>query len=127
MKKYFEELEHGELLCSMIYTFAKVCGVLHYPHWDQQNHADHLRYSEALQELCSMIYDHRQQFEDEEDATPFDSGIWYRENWRIFPWGEPEYSNLTEINQEFVLSCAEFSISMSGHYGTMTLDEKVHE
>lgn len=125
---YFEEPEHGELLCAMIYTFARVCGVLHYPQWEQQAPVDRQRYTDALQELCVMVYDHRGQFEDEADATPFDTGIWYRENWRIFPWSEPEYSNLSELNQEFVMSCAEFNISMAGHYGTqLSPEEDVNE
>jgi hypothetical protein len=126
--RYFEETEHGELLCAMIYTFAKVCGVLHYPHWEQQATADRLRYSEALQELGEMIHDHQSQFKEDEQMAPFDASIWYRANWRIFPWCDPEYSNLTEINQEFVLSTAEFSIAMAGHYGTqLEPEEDVNE
>lgn len=126
--RYFEEPEHAELLCSMIYTFAKVTGVKHYPHWDQQTEVDRERYSDSIRELCEAVYEHRAQFENEEDIEPFDSGIWYRENWRIFPWAEPEYSNLTEINQEFVLSVAEFSMAMSGHFGTqLEPEEEVHE
>lgn len=126
--KYYEEPEHGELLCSMIYTFAKVCGTPHYPHWDQQVGADRERYSDAIKELCTAVYEHHSQFESEEDVEPFDSAIWYRENWRIFPWAEPEYQNLIEINQEFVLGVAEFCVSMSGHFGTqLSREEEGHE
>lgn len=126
--RYFEEPECSELLCAMIWTFAKVCGVLHYPNWEQQTEEDRERYADAIRELCSMVYDHRSQYEDENEAEPFDAGIWYRANWRIFPWSEPEYSNLTELNQEFVLSVAEFILSMSGHFGTqLDPEEEVHE
>jgi hypothetical protein len=126
--RYFEEPEYGELLCSMIYTFAKVCGIPHYPHWDNQTEVDRERYSDAIRELCSAVYDHRSQFEDEADVTPFEASIWYRENWRIFPWSEPEYYNLPELNQEFVCSVAEFGLSMSGHFGTqLAPEEEVNE
>lgn len=122
--RYFEEPEHAELLCSMIYTFAKVCGIKHYPNWDQQTEVDRERYTDSIRELCEAVYEHRAQFESEEEMEPFEAGIWYRENWRIFPWAEPEYSNLTEINQEFVLSVAEITITMSGHFGTQLAPEE---
>jgi len=123
MSKYFEEQELAEVVCAMIATFARVCGIKHYPSWEQQVFADRQRYVDYLDTLTDQLADHFSMYEgddveDGETPPPFDAGIWYREAWRIFPWAEPDYGNLTHLQQDFVAQVAEFSAMMIGHYST---------
>uniref|UniRef100_A0AB39CEH1 Uncharacterized protein n=1 Tax=Pseudomonas phage HRDY3 TaxID=3236930 RepID=A0AB39CEH1_9VIRU len=126
MSKYFEENELAEVVCAMIATFARVCGIQHYPTWEQQVFADRQRYVEGLEELLDMLADHFANQDGMEDPETFDVSIWYRDNWRIFPWAEPDFPNLTHINQAFVLQVAEFASVMAGHYST-EVTEGQHE
>jgi hypothetical protein len=118
MSKYFEENELAEVVCAMIATFARVCGIKHYPTWEQQVTADRLRYVDYLDTLTDQLSEHFANYTDDEQPDAFDAAIWYREAWRIFPWAEDSYENLTHLQQDFVAQVAEFSAMMIGHYST---------
>nr|DAF93709.1 MAG TPA: hypothetical protein [Myoviridae sp. ctshb19] len=115
--KHFEETELSEVLCAMICTFARVCG-LKYPAWADQCEADRMRYAEAMEVLSDMLATHNAQSAVNEQPGLFDISIWYNDNWRIFPWAEPDYANLQHLPQEFVVQVAEFILAMAGHLGT---------
>ena len=118
MSKYFEEQELAEVVCAMIATFARVCGIKHYPTWEQQGVADRQRYVDYLDTLTDQLSEHFSQYEEDEPHETFEAGIWYREAWRLFPWQDPEFDNLTHLQQDFVAQVAEFSAMMIGHYST---------
>jgi len=107
----------AELLCAMIATFAKVCG-LPYPVWDQQHHVDQVRFVESITDLSDKIELHNNRQQNATEKEAFDVSGWYRDNWRIFPWAEPDYENTTDLQQDFVVQVAEFTLIMAGHFGT---------
>lgn len=123
MSKYFEETELARVVCAMIHSFAKVCGV-QWPDWDQLTETEQLYWVDCLKELSELLAEHHAEYNPELEPEPFDVSIWYQNSWRIFHWSEPEFTNLNDFNQNYVACLAEFVVGMSHYYSTQICRER---
>ena len=123
---FYEEPQNAFMAYTMIAAYASLCGIQMRP-WDQLNDNERGYIVASIKDLDRLVYDHKEPtLEDLQEAESegieleplIDANVWYRQNWQIFPWGEPEPMNLLQIHHEFVLSVTQMLISMSGHYST---------